>query len=151
MKILTFQKNDVIFRQGDFADTMYKIVKGSVRIVSDLGEAGEKEIALLNAGDYFGEMGLAECFPRSASAVVCSETAEVTEFDFFDFQRLFKEDPDSVLAILRQLAARLKETNGDYLEAVEVLQKAKGEQDVNEETRTVLQRLHDFYLSILGK
>ena len=151
MNTLTFVKNDVVFRQGEYADTMYKILSGSVRIVSDFGEENEKELAVLNAGDFFGEMGLAECFPRSATAVICSETAEVTEFDFADFEYIFKEDPDSVLTILRQLADRLSATNRDYLEAVDTLRKVKAEQGGTAETKTILQRLHDFYLSFLGQ
>lgn len=151
MNTLTFQKNDVIFRQDDLADTMYRILSGSVRIVSDFGKESEKEISVLKDGDFFGEMGLAECFPRSASAVVCSDTAEVTEFDADDFQRVFKEEPELIMRMIRQIAQRLEETNRNYLEAVETVRKAKGEQTITEETGSVLRRLHDFYLSIIRR
>ena len=118
MNTLTFHKNDVIFRQEEFADTMYKLLNGSIRIISDYGKEDEKEIAVLKDGDYFGEMGLVECYPRSATAVVGSETAEVAEFGVTDCERMFAADPDSVMKILRQLAERLKATDQAYLDAV---------------------------------
>ena len=155
MNTLTFQKNDVIFRQGEFADTMYKLLSGSIRIVSDYGKESEKEIAVLKDGDFFGEMGLVECYPRSATAVVSSEAAEVTEFELADCKRFFNEDPEGVMKILRQLADRIKETDQAYLNAVETVKKAKavvaGNEKPSEESKSALRRLREYYLSFLGE
>ena len=150
MNILTFQKNDVIFRENDFADCMYRILEGSVRIVTDFEGENEKEITVLKEGDFFGEMGLVECYPRSATAIVGSETAELVEFDETDFGKIMKDEPDTVLNILRQLAQRLQETNQAYIEAVETVRKEKANQS-DAKSKSVLRRLHDYYLSIMGK
>ena len=150
MNTLTFKKDDIIFRQNEFADTMFKIISGSVRIVSDHEKDSEKEIAVLGPGSFFGEMGMVECYPRSATAIVDSEAAEVIEFDETDFGRIMKDDPDTVLNILRQLAQRLQETDQAYLEAVETVRKEKaGNSDAK--TKTALQRLHDFYRAFLNR
>ena len=151
MNTLTLQKNDVVFRQEDFADTMYKLLNGSVRIITDYGKESEKELALLKDGDFFGEMGMIACFPRTATAVVCSETAEITEFGVEDYGRLFKDDPDNVMKILHQLADRIRETDESYLEAVETVQKAKADGVTSEEDKRVLKRLRDRYYAFIGR
>ena len=155
MNTLTFQKNDVIFLEDDFADSMYKLLSGTVRIVFGYGTENENEIAVMKAGDYFGEMGLMECYPRSATAVVSSDTAEMIEFGIADCQHFFKEDPDAVMKILLQLAARIQDTDRMYLEAAETVQKAKAAQAKNEEqseeSKISLRRLRNYYFSFVGR
>ncbi|MBR3136929.1 MAG: cyclic nucleotide-binding domain-containing protein [Clostridia bacterium] len=150
MNTLTFKKGDVIFRQNEFADSMFKIQSGAVRIVSDYEKESEKEITVLESGSFFGEMGLVECYPRSATAIVSSETAEVIEFDSSDFERILKDDPDTVLNLLRQFSQRLQDTNQAYLEAFESVRKEKANQS-DAKSKSVLQRLHDYYRSIMGR
>jgi len=58
-RIVTYQPNDVIFSQGDAADSVLYIQDGSVKL-SVLSHGGkEAVIALLGAGDFFGERALA--------------------------------------------------------------------------------------------
>ena len=69
--------------------------------------------------------------------------------------RLFADDPESVRMILRQLAERIGKTNQDYMDAAEVVRKAKEDRTINAASdttpRTALQRLHDYYLSFLRR
>jgi CRP-like cAMP-binding protein len=66
-----FADGQLIFAEGDPADAMYFIREGSVRIERRVQAAGapQKTLAVLEAGDYFGEMALFEEKPRSASTV----------------------------------------------------------------------------------
>jgi small-conductance mechanosensitive channel len=64
----TFGSDETIIRQGTPGDAMFFIRSGSVRIVLD-GADEESEIAVLAAGQYFGEMALLTGEPRSASAI----------------------------------------------------------------------------------
>jgi CRP-like cAMP-binding protein len=58
-RIVAYQPNDVIFSQGDAADSVLYIQEGSVKL-SVLSHGGkEAVIALLGAGDFFGERALA--------------------------------------------------------------------------------------------
>lgn len=70
---LSMNKGDVVFREGSPANKMYVILSGSVRITRSLGLEGEEELAVLNHGQIFGEMGLIDAAPRSARATVWSD------------------------------------------------------------------------------
>lgn len=143
---LTCQKNDVIFHQGDFAETMYEVISGEVGVYANYGGENEKELATMNEGDVFGELGLVECVPRTATAVVLSESAELREINFPDFQVLFKDRPDMVLGIMRQMSSRLRETTENYTQVCNTIREING---ANKEKQSRLkQRLlffHDIY------
>ena len=48
----------VIIYAGDQPDALYYITQGSVAVVNEDDEGREIVLAYLNAGDFFGEMGL---------------------------------------------------------------------------------------------
>lgn len=116
MENKTYGPGEVIFREGTYADTMYEIGSGSVGIFSAYGMPEEERLAVLGAGESFGEMGLAECYPRSATAVALEETV-ATELGAQDFGEYFSDNPSKVLAIMRQMSGRLRETNERYVQA----------------------------------
>ncbi|UYV79618.1 PRKAR2B [Cordylochernes scorpioides] len=66
----TYGDKAVIFREGDEAHGMYLVEKGQVRISS----SKESNLALLNAGDYFGELALITKRPRAATATAVGKT-----------------------------------------------------------------------------
>jgi len=65
----SYKKGEIIFKQGDPADCMYDIRWGSVGIYLNYGTSDEKMLAQLRGDDIFGEMGLVDEAPRSATAV----------------------------------------------------------------------------------
>jgi CRP-like cAMP-binding protein len=65
---LTLNVGDVVFREGSPGNKMYVILSGQVRITRSLGLEGEEELAVLDHGQIFGEMGLIDAAPRSARA-----------------------------------------------------------------------------------
>ncbi len=71
-----FPKDSVIFKEGDAGDRCYILTSGAVRISKFIPNIGEEALAVLRAGDYFGEMALIDNFPRSAHAIV-NENADV--------------------------------------------------------------------------
>ena len=74
MKEITFGKDQVIFREGDNAATMYDILSGKVGIYKNYGAKNEQQIIVMEAGQVFGEMGMIEYYPRSATAVALEDT-----------------------------------------------------------------------------
>ena len=70
-----YNKTSEIFRENSVGDSMYIIVAGLVMLTQRIG--GEKrKIIELREGSCFGEMGLIDDLPRSATATACSETVE---------------------------------------------------------------------------
>ena len=70
----------VLFSEGDRADRVYLVLKGSVRITKRETDGRELELAVYGPGGFFGEMALFESGVRSAGAV----TAEPCEFYVID-------------------------------------------------------------------
>jgi CRP/FNR family transcriptional regulator, cyclic AMP receptor protein len=70
-----FGGGETIFAEGDAGDSMYFIVQGCVRIEkrAQAGGTAHKTLAVLEAGDYFGEMALLDQKPRSAAAVAAGD------------------------------------------------------------------------------
>jgi putative ABC transport system ATP-binding protein len=59
---------DVLFRQGDHAELIYRIEAGEVEIVREHADGSEQTLAAYAAGNYFGEMGPLFGLPRSGTA-----------------------------------------------------------------------------------
>jgi CRP/FNR family cyclic AMP-dependent transcriptional regulator len=57
----------VVVKQGDAADRFYVIVGGEAEVVSEYAEREEIVLARLGPGEYFGEIGLLQNRPRTAT------------------------------------------------------------------------------------
>ena len=73
MDVKSYPRGAIVFRQGDAGECMYEIQNGSVGIYYDYKGPNEKKIAHLTSSDVFGEMGLLDRAPRSATAVVLED------------------------------------------------------------------------------
>lgn len=113
----TYQAQETIFYEGDVAETMFEVTNGTVGIYAGWGTPTQRELATLGAGEVFGEMGLVECYPRSATAVALAPDTTVNEILPSELAFCFQDQPDKVLDIMCQLSARLRATNERYEEA----------------------------------
>ncbi|WP_434773172.1 cAMP-activated global transcriptional regulator CRP [Pseudomonas entomophila] len=98
---------------GDLADSLSFIVKGSVTILIEDDDGHEMIIAYLNAGDFFGELGLfgPEEQARQRSAWVRAKTdCEIAEISYAKFRELANQDPQILYALGAQMAQRLRNT-----------------------------------------
>ena len=129
MNLLSFNKNEVVFRQGDNAACMYDIVSGSVGIYVGYGTENETQLTTLKAGEFLGEMGLIEAYPRSATAIAMEDGTELREIGEPEFDEYFKAQPERLLAIMRQLSERLRDRTADYEAACLVLKGLKETQN----------------------
>lgn len=114
MSTRTFNKNEVIFRQGDFAAEMFDIRSGSVGIYVGYGTENEKQLTVLKANDFLGEMGMIEAYPRSATAVAEEDGTELSSISEAEFGEYFQDQPERLLSIMRQISARLRDRTEDY-------------------------------------
>ena len=115
-----FKKGEEIIKEGMLSDCAYIIDTGKVE-VSKILQNGEKQIiSLLNENDIFGEMGLIDGFPRSAT-VVALEDCTISIMTKGAFNSLAEHNPQALMPILKVLAKRLRST----LKIVEDLQAGK--------------------------
>ena len=105
---------EAIFSEGDKGDKLYMIISGAVRISRLVPGMGEEALAVLRAGNYFGEMSLLDEGPRSAHAFV-HERVRVFVIRKEDLEDLLFVDRNLAYELLwiwvRTLAGRLRETN----------------------------------------
>ena len=140
-----FKKNDVIFRQGDAGDCMYDIFSGRVGIYNAYGTPNEKQITELKAGEFFGEMGLLDKAPRSATVVALEDTLVyvIGEADFNDF---FLKQPEKALMIMRQLSGRLRKRTEDYIEACRAVHEVlENEKQGKPRSKKLIAQLNDIF------
>jgi len=120
---INYRKNSVIFRQGDDGDCMYYIQLGSVGIYTDYGTDKEKQLVVLEEEAFFGEMGLIEKMPRSATAVVVEDDTVLRKITEDELETLIKTSPALVVRCIEHLSGRLRRLTKDYLEACEMVSK----------------------------
>ena len=152
MNTLVFKKGDVIFRQGDYSEVMYDIAKGKVGIFADYETETVQQLAELKAGDFLGEMGMIEVYPRSATAVALEDDTALTEIGEDDLDEFFKDKPEKLLQIMKQMSARLRVVNQKYLNACRVaFENANAEAanaEKSEELKKEMDALYEEYENI---
>lgn len=102
MQELDVPADRVIARQGEIGTGFYVVASGMVRVVRD-GET----LAELGPGDFFGELSVLDGKPRNAQ-VVSTEPTVCLALATWDFEAVVAEQPSVALAILRELAGRLR-------------------------------------------
>lgn len=115
MEVKKFYKGDVIFREGDPGDCMYDVYTGKVGIYARYKTPEETHLTDIYPDHYFGEMGLLDRAPRSATAVALEDDTNlgvVTEESFAEF---FRKNPARVLMVLQTLSANLRRRTNDYI------------------------------------
>ncbi len=106
---------ETIVRQGEAGATLFLLARGnaSVRLGAD---AGGKEVAQLQPGEFFGEMSLFDDQPRSATVVALGDCTLLT-LERDRFSTLVQQRPDVLLQICKMFGSRLRETNRRLLAA----------------------------------
>jgi uncharacterized membrane protein len=106
-----FTPGELVFQRGDGGSSMYVVLSGAARIFLP-GDTAEERVVVkeARAGEYFGELSLFDDKPRSASVDVAMDTVllELTREVFVDH---LQKSPAAAMAILSEMAERLRETN----------------------------------------
>lgn len=102
-----------LFQEGDAGSEMYVILEGRVLISKYIPGAGEEALAILERGDFFGEMSLIDGEPRSADARAYGSPLTVLALDQSTVHEVLSMDPEAALEFLqllcRLIATRLRE------------------------------------------
>lgn len=104
-----YAEGEYIIREGEVGDCMYVIQSGDVEVVQRRGHE-EFCLAVLSAGDFFGEMALFEREVRSASVRAITEVWVLT-LEKRAFLRRVHQDPSFAFRILEKMSARIRGLN----------------------------------------
>lgn len=99
----------VLFEEGQPGDFMYVVQRGEIEIRRQVGD-GERVLAVLRDGEFFGEMAILNGRPRSATAVVRSD-ATLLVIEGLTFEAMLRARPEIALRIIKSLATRLESAN----------------------------------------
>jgi CRP-like cAMP-binding protein len=109
---MEYKAGERIFAEGDPSYYCYQVITGKVDIV--LLPRGRREvIATLGPGEVFGEMGVIDSGPRSASAFAAEDTSCVV-FSAVDLMEQFEADPSKSIKVMKSLVRRLRQSNRRY-------------------------------------
>ena len=103
-----FPAERVIARQGEIGTGFFIVVSGRVRVVRD-----GAVVAHLGPGEFFGELSILDGGPRVAQ-VVTDEPTVCLAIASWDFERVLRDEPGVALAVLKVVAARLREVTSDH-------------------------------------
>lgn len=103
------KEGDYVFREGDLGTEMFIIHEGKIEILNAMnGE--EVAIAVLEKGDFFGEMSILEDMPRAASARALTH-ARILQINGSTFDQMLRDNPEVAVRMMRKLSRRLRETD----------------------------------------
>ena len=103
-------RSTTIMAGGDPTDSLYIILSGRLKVMMSDSEGKEVILAILGPGEIFGEMGLIDDEPRSAT-VISIEPCELLSISKRDFKKCLQENFDMTMAVMRGLVKRLREAD----------------------------------------
>jgi CRP-like cAMP-binding protein len=106
---ITFNKDEIIFLEGQSSNCAYIIESGKVGIYREDSSGNRFLVRKLSKKDLFGEMSLIDKYPRSATAIALENTrCIIIERSRFDY--LTKFDPHFMVSLIKSLTERLRTT-----------------------------------------
>ena len=103
-------RGTIVIVEGDPTDSLYLIISGRLKVMMSDAEGKEVILAMLGPGEFFGEMGLIDDEPRSAT-VVTIEPCELLSIAKRDFKKCMAENFQMTEAVMRGLVRRLREAD----------------------------------------
>src|SRR6202043_1145661 len=113
--ISDYRKDQIVYRQGDPADTVFFIQSGKVKktVVSEQGK--EAVVALLGPGDFFGEGCLAGELLRLATVSAMTKCV-IARMSKADITRVIHEEPAFAELFISHLLARNRRVEEDLVD-----------------------------------
>ncbi|MBI3374030.1 MAG: cyclic nucleotide-binding domain-containing protein [Betaproteobacteria bacterium] len=103
-------RGTTVLAAGDPTDSLYIVIAGRLKVMMSDAEGKEVILSILVEGEFFGEMGLIDDNPRSAS-VVSIERCELLAISKRDFKRCLEENFEMAMAVMRGLVRRLRDAD----------------------------------------
>src|SRR4029079_5981892 len=105
-----FPRGSYVIRAGEETDALYIILAGRAKVLIPDDDGNEVILSVMGPSEFFGEMGLLDDQPRSAS-VETLEPCEMLRFSKSGFMECLKDNFELAMIILRNLVKRLREAD----------------------------------------
>jgi len=105
-----FENGNYIFLEDSEGEQCFFVLEGSVKVTRLSKDGREVILAMLNEGDFFGEMSLLDGESRSAN-VIALEKTKVLTLDRNDFISVVNNYPQIAVQLLKELARRLRKSD----------------------------------------
>lgn len=99
-----------VLQERDHTDNIYFVINGNLKVLVTDEEGREVILSMLGQGEMFGEMGVLDDHPRSAS-VVATQPSDLVVISKAEFQHCLASNFDISLFIMRGLASRLRQAD----------------------------------------
>jgi CRP/FNR family transcriptional regulator, cyclic AMP receptor protein len=103
-------RSTTIMASGDATDSLYIVLSGRLKVMMSDEDGKEVILSILGPGEFFGEMGLIDDEPRSAT-VITIEPCELLAINKRDFKKCLAENFEMAMSVMRGLVRRLREAD----------------------------------------
>ena len=107
----TYAAKQLIIKEGDPSNDLYYIIRGSVTVMVEDSKGHEIVLAYLNAGEFFGEIGLFEEGKNRTAFVRAKAKSDIAKISYEKLKNLHNLFPDLLFSIAAQMAIRLRRTS----------------------------------------
>ncbi len=108
-KSLELAAGEWVFEEDTLGTEMYIVQDGRVEILKKVG-GEDRQLSVMEKGDFFGEMALLEGLPRAAGARAVTEV-KLLEINGATFNKMLRDNPEIAVRMMRKLSRRLRETD----------------------------------------
>lgn len=116
-QLRSLRRGDVIFSEGEDSLEMFVVERGRIAIANRSSDGRESVLALMEAGDVFGEMGLFDGVGRSAHARALEPSA-VYAVPYAPLREMYARKPELLWGVVEMLARRLRTNNAALADSV---------------------------------
>ena len=110
MVLRHYEAGQMILLEASEGEQCFFVTEGSVKITRLSKDGREVILAILNDGDFFGEMSLLDGESRSANVIALDDTNVLT-LNRNDFLLVIKEYPQIAIQLLKEMALRLRKSD----------------------------------------
>ena len=116
---VAYAEGEILFEQGDAADSAYIVIEGEADVLVSFGEGQEpNKVATLGPNSFVGDMAILCDIPRTAT-VQANSKLEALRVRQEHLMELINESPALAMSVLKEIVQRLAKTTKDLSEARE--------------------------------
>ena len=107
----TYPAKSTVINAGDISEELFYLESGSVSVVIEDDDGHEIILAYLNAGDFFGEIGMFDENRRRSAWVRTRTKCNIASIGYDRLRALSSDYPEVLFAMMSQMALRLRNTS----------------------------------------